>query len=117
VDSPGHVFLSDEELAFIGKILGACKLNIADVAIVNHATIPVLISELKKQLEPVILLLFGLDPTGIRLPVQFPQFKTQVYDGCNYLYVPSLPELDKDTEEGKLLKSKMWVCLRKLFEV
>ncbi len=117
VHSPNDLFLPERHLAFITKILEACKVNIGDVAIVNHASVPVVISELKKQVSPAVLVLFGIEPTGIKLPVSFPQFKPQAYDGCTYLYTPSLDALDLDTEEGKLLKSKLWLCLRKLFEV
>jgi hypothetical protein len=117
VNQENVTFLPDTHLNFISKILEACKMNIADVAIVNHLTKPVIITELKKQLEPTIVILFGTTPADIKLPIGFPQFKPQVYDGCTYLLSPSLDELNKDSEEGKILKSKLWVCLRKLFEV
>jgi hypothetical protein len=117
VNSPGVKFLGDHELAFLTKMLEACKLNIGDVAIVNQATNPVTIAALKQQLEPSTILLFGLEPTAIRLPINFPQFKMQDFDHCTYLYAPSLEELVQPTEEGKLLKSKLWVCLRALFEI
>ncbi|MES1221482.1 MAG: hypothetical protein ABUT20_38640, partial [Bacteroidota bacterium] len=113
-----HVaYITETHLNFISKILSACKMNIADVAIVNHFAKPVVIGELKKQLEPAVVLLFGPEPVQIKLPISFPQFKSQAYDGSTYLYSPSLNELAQDSEEGKLLKSKLWVCLRKIFEV
>ncbi|SRR5579871_3131228 len=111
------VFIADKHLLFITKMLEACKMNIADIAIVNHAAHPVLIHELKLQLHPQILILFGLESVDIKLPFNFPQFKLQAYDGCTYVCAPSLNELDGETHESKLLKSKLWVCLRQLFEV
>jgi hypothetical protein len=117
VNANDAVFLPEKHLALITKLLEACKMNIGDVAIVNHFSTPVIINDLKKQLTPETLVLFGVEPTLIKLPISFPQFKTQAYDGCTYLYSPSLTDLEQPTEEGKLLKSKLWVCLRKLFEV
>jgi hypothetical protein len=117
VNSPEAVFLPESHLAFITKMLEACKMNLGEVAIVNHASTPVIISELKKQTTPSILLLFGIEPTEIKLPISFPQFKMQAYDGCTYLYTPSLYEIDQNTEESRLLKSKLWLCLQKLFEI
>jgi hypothetical protein len=111
------VFIADKHLSFISKLLEACKMSIADIAIVNHAKTPVNVHLLKKQLEPRILILFGLESVDIKLPFNFPQFKTQIYDGCTYLCVPSLNEIDADTQESKLLKSKLWVCLRNLFDI
>src|SRR5688500_6616375 len=38
VNCPNDVFVPEADLQFLTKMLGACKLNMADVAIVNHAT-------------------------------------------------------------------------------
>ena len=117
VRSADTFFLPEQHLTFIAKMLEACKINIGDVAIVNHASSPVTVSELKQQLTPKIIILFGIEPIEIKLPVNFPQFRIQAYDDCNYLYSPALDILNQGTEEGKLLKSKLWVCLRTLFAV
>jgi hypothetical protein len=117
VNAPGNSFLPDEQLAFITKMLEACRMNMGDVAIVNQATMPVDIMFLKKQLSPAIVVLFGLEPVDIMLPINFPQFKIQAYDGSTYLSVPSLDQLGRPTDDGKLLKSKLWVCLQALFQI
>jgi len=117
VKSHSEVFVEERHLPFITKMLEACKMNVGDIALVNHAATPVIIQQLKKQLEPTKLILFGIQSVEIKLPFSFPPFKTQVYDGCTYLCVPSLQELDAEVPESKLLKSKLWVCLRKLFEI
>jgi len=49
--------------------------------------------------------------------MEFPVFKIQAYDQCTYLTAPSLEELVRPGDEGKLLKSKLWVCLKTLFEI
>jgi hypothetical protein len=117
VDSPGTPFLPDEQLTFLTKMLEACKLNIGDVAIVNQAGMPVKVSTLKARLSPSILLFFGPGPADIELPLHFPMFKIQAYDHCTYLSAPPLEEIGRSTEEGKLLKSKLWVCLKALFQL
>ncbi|MDP4258106.1 MAG: hypothetical protein Q8937_07710 [Bacteroidota bacterium] len=117
VDSPESPFLPDEQLTFLTKMLEACKLTIGDVAIVNLAGAPVKVSALKAQLSPTIILLFGPGPADIELPLHFPMFKMQAYDRCTYLSAPSLGEIGRPTEEGKLLKSKLWVCLKALFQL
>jgi len=117
VHSPGSAFLPDDQLAFLTKILEACRMNIGDVAIVNTATAPVTITGLKQQLRPAAILLFGLEPTSIRLPINFPAFRLQPYDDCTYLSVPSLDLLVQQSEESRLLKSKLWLCLKTLFNV
>ncbi len=115
--SDDAVFLSEMHLAFIIKLLDACKINVEDVAIVNKAREEINITALKKQLIPKKLILFGVEPTSLRLPIHFPLFKQQEFDGCIYLYVPPLEDLTIETNESKLLKSKLWVCLQNLFEL
>jgi len=111
------VFVTEAHLAWLIKLLDACKMNLEDVAILNNATEQIIITELKKQLNPKTLILFGVEPPAIRLPIHFPMFKLQEYGGCVYIYAPALEELNQDTNEGKILKSKLWVCLKKLFEL
>lgn len=115
VNSPNDVFVPEADLQFLTKMLGACKLNMADVAIVNHATAPVTIDKLKVQLQPKSLLLFGVEPADIQLPISFPSFKEQPYAGTTYLLTPSLGALNQETEDAKLLKRKLWDCLKRMF--
>jgi hypothetical protein len=92
-------------------------MNIGDVAIVNAATAPITIAELRQQLSPTAILLFGLEPVSIKLPINFPEFRLQPYDSCTYLSAPPLTKMVQQSEESKLLKSKLWVCLKTLFNV
>ena len=117
VDHPSEVFLPEKHFEFLSKILSACKLNIGDVAIVNEGYNFVNITTLKKELKPQYIILFGVEPTDLKLPLNFPHFKIQKYDEVEYLTVPALDALNSDTEEGKLLKTKLWVCLKTMFEV
>ena len=117
VHSPGTPFLPDNQLQFLTKILEACRMNIGDIAIVNAASAPVVITALRQQLSPTVVLLFGLEPVAIKLPINFPVFRLQPYDACTYLSAPALSLLVQNSEESKLLKSKLWICLKTLFNV
>jgi len=117
VHAPDAPFLPDDQLSVLTRMLEACRMNMGDVAIINHATAPVSIGALKQQLQPAFVLLFGPGPQAIGLPMDFPVFKIQPYDQCTYLTAPSLEELARPGDESKLLKSKLWVCLKTLFEI
>ena len=60
VKEPDAVYLNDDHLNFLTKILGACQLNMGDVAIVNTLQQPVKFSEIKKELDPEVGILFGV---------------------------------------------------------
>jgi hypothetical protein len=115
VHFPNEVFVPESDLQFLTKMLSACKLNLADVAIVNHATSEVAIDQLKEQLRPLHVLLFGVEPTAIQLPISFPAFKEQAYAGTTYLFAPGLSQLNQENEEAKVTKRKLWDCLKRMF--
>jgi len=117
VYSPYDAFLPDDQLMLLTKMLDACKLNLGDVAIINHATQAVEIDQLNAQLRPERTILFGVQPENIGLPLSFPPFKEQEYAGCTYLLATSLADMNQPTEEGKLLKGKLWGCLKKMFNI
>lgn len=114
VREPEHVFLSDTDLAFLTGILSACRLSMEEVALVNLNNHPELaVTTLIRDLKSRIVLSFDLEPASLGLPVNFPHYQLQPFSGTTYLYSPSLKMLEKD----KVEKSKLWVCLKRLFNL
>ena len=105
------VFLPDEQLNFLTNILKACKINLGDVAIINIYNKEANYQDLKKLVNQQKALLFSIQPKQIGLPVEFPPFQVQSFDGCQYLVSPSLHELENDLA----LKGKLWTSLQRLF--
>lgn len=107
------VFVPDNALQFFTTMLTACKLSLADVAIVNLAQHPASYKELINELKSKSALLFNIEPSAFGLPMNFPHFQSQSFAGCNFLYAPSLDDLEND----KVLKGKLWTSLKKLFNL
>jgi hypothetical protein len=107
-------FLPDNELAFLTNILSACKLSLADVAIINlHGKDETTCSDFIDQLQAQSVLLFGIEPLTIGLPMNFPLFQLQPFNKRIYLQAPAFSELEKD----KGLKMRLWNCLKTLFHL
>ena len=104
-------YLPDEELNFLTSILAACKLSMADIAIANTNRMNQEEVESLINAEGKTVLLFGLEPPAIGLPIQFPQFQLQPFNKRTYLHAPALSEMEKDKE----LKKQLWNSLKKLF--
>ena len=114
VSYPDAVHLPENDLGFLTGILGACKLSMADVAVLNLKNHPeVSFKELVTFFKSKIVLLFAVEPASFGLPMRFPHFQIQPFAGNSFLFSPSLKELEND----KVLKSKLWVCLKRLFNL
>ncbi|NCI47922.1 hypothetical protein [Sediminibacterium soli] len=117
VNEKEAAYLADDSLKFLTSILGACKLNLGDVAIVNYRATAVDYAQVKEQLAPRSLILFGVSAQALRLPFTIPDYQVQSYDQCQFLIVPPLEKMLGDSQEAKLEKSKLWLCLKKIFHL
>lgn len=114
VNNPDNPFLPDNELQFLTGILSACQLSLDDVALVNWNNNPGTTGkELTALFNSRVVLLFDTAPAALELPVHFPFYQIQPFAGTTYLSAPSLGKLEND----KLEKSKLWVCLKRLFNL
>lgn len=111
------VFLNDANLDFLTKILGACKLNMGDVAVINTARYLALFPEIKKELAPSTYILFGVKTTDIQLPFIIPDYQIQPYDQSKFLAAPAFDRFTGNHAEAKLEKTKLWVSLKTLFNI
>jgi hypothetical protein len=111
VNEPNAVFLKDDDLALLTGILSACKLSLADTAIVNVSHAPVDYKILQEQFKPSVFLIFGTDLKQLDLPLHFPQFQLQSYNGQKLLSAPSLSIMSIDVP----LKKQLWTILKQLF--
>lgn len=117
VNEPDAPIVSDSDLAFVINILKACNLSLRNIAIVNTNKQDVLYLTLKEQLDAETILLFNIEPSSIHLPFSIPHFQVHKYAGCTVLTAPLLSVLNQSTEEGRLLKSKLWASLKQLFNI
>jgi len=107
-------FLPNEQLNFLTSVLSACKLNLGDVAIFNIANVPsASYKDLQEKFKSSFTILLGLTPEEFEMPLSFPEFQVQAFNNCTFLHTPVLEVLETD----KVLKSKLWVCLKKMFGV
>ncbi len=115
VNDPTALHLNQEDLDFLGKVLAAVKLSLADVAIVNSATQQLEYFSLQEQLPAVVALYFGLQPVDIGAPIKFPQFQVQKWNHCTFLYAPAFEEMGPLASNAVALKKELWAALQKIF--
>jgi hypothetical protein len=106
--------LPDQSLQFLITILKACRLTLADVAIVATGDKKDLdYKTYTSHFESREVLLFNLAPVDFGLPFHFPEFQIQRFDNRTYLSAPALPVIEKDVET----KKQLWMALKNLFSL
>lgn len=111
------VHLSDEKLELITKLLSACKLTLADVAIINNFNKSIVFKQIQEQLKPNYILLFGINEKQFELPLIFPEYRIQMHNNCQMLIASDLDKMIGNTDEVRMEKSKLWLSLKQMFGV
>jgi hypothetical protein len=114
VQSEDTLYLPDDQLNFLLGILSACSLTMEDVAILNiKKNSSVTYKSVTDELQSEKLLLFGIQPNQIELPVNFPPYQIQQFNNQVYLTAPQL----SDFHDNKAEKTKLWNCLQQIFNI
>jgi hypothetical protein len=108
-----NVHIGESDLILLTKMLNACKLTIEDVSILNMAKFQLNLSEIVEKLSPKMVLLFGVSPTEIDMPIMFPEYHVQNYNNMQFLLSAKLNIIANDT----VLKTNLWNSLKKMFEI
>ncbi len=107
-------YLNDKIFTFLTGILGACKLSMADIALINISSQNnSSYSSINSVTKPEKAILFDVSPQEIALPLQFPRFQIQGFNNVMYLSAPGLPAIEAD----KAIKTQLWVSLKQLFQL
>ena len=114
VHDESSIYLADDALQFLLGILTACKLSMADIALINVSkNKQVSYNTITEQLKAEKIIMFGLTAENLSLPLQFPHYQVQHYNNQVYLSAASLTDLQKDKDE----KMKLWNCLKNIFSI
>jgi len=104
--------LPSPQLSLLEAILNACKLKPTEVMIYSkNDTHTTSLNRLLEKHQPQKIILFGVDPAEIGLPIHFPVFQIQQYQQAQYLHAPTFTELEND----KQLKIQLWQKLKQMF--
>jgi len=111
INDPSFKFLPDDEMELLTNLITACKLSMADIALVNFNLDRHNYHQFNSQFEPQKILVFGVTTAELELPFEIPYFQIQPFQKQFYLTAPSL----KDFLNNTALKKELWKSLQKLF--
>lgn len=104
-------FLPDEQMDLLSNLITACKLTMADIALVNYYNCSFNYLQLSGYFQSKKILMFGIETSALQLPFTIPHFQIQHFQEQSYITAPSFNHF----LNNKDLKKELWVCLQKLF--
>lgn len=114
IENNETVHLPDDQLNFLLGILSACKLTMEDVAIINITKNKAInFKAIALELKAEKIILFGVTPAQIDLPLEFPLYQIQQYNKQTYISAATLIDIEND----KVEKTKLWNCLKQVFAI
>ena len=111
------VHLNETDLGLLSSILNACKLTLADVALVNIANQPLSLQDLLETLPSVLVISFDISSTHLKIKLPSTLYKPIVLGETHLLFSNSLASMQGPAQNAKLEKSKLWSCLKILFKL
>ncbi|MGE5107281.1 MAG: hypothetical protein ACM3H8_07040 [Sphingobacteriales bacterium] len=106
-------FLNEISFRFLLNILTACKLNMADVALINKTNLKIPLIQAINELTVKTILIFGIESREMNLPIDFPHYQVQKHGNLSYLTSDDFETLEADKQR----KGKLWLCLKKIFDL
>lgn len=115
VEDAEAVHVNDQDLNFLIGILTACKLTIADIALLNMTNHQKNYFEAAIQhFNPDTIILFNIESKKSNsLDIVGNKYQTEKKNGIQILSASSLHQISNNIEE----KKKLWNCLKNLFNV
>ena len=111
------VHLNETDLSLLSSILNACKLTLADIALVNIATQPLSMHEILITLPSNLVLVFDLSAVQLKIKLPTTLYKPIVLGETQILFSNSLRSMQGADQNAKLEKSKLWNALKVLFKL
>jgi hypothetical protein len=109
-------YIGDDSLQLLVNMLSALQLSLQDVAVINISVTPFTYKEIGEQFGARVCLMFGVSTQSIELPFQMPDYKVQAFSDCKFLCSASLDKMKGNSKEAKVEKTKLWMCLKSIFE-
>jgi hypothetical protein len=113
VQEASVIYLTDAQMDFLIKVIAACQLSLDDCAVVNLAHQPADYLTLETQLNASVVLMLGVSPQQVNLPLAFPAYQVQAYRNARYVHSEPVNVLMASIEE----KRKFWGTLKMVFNL
>lgn len=111
------VYLNENDLTLLSSILSACKLTLADVALINIAQQKLSLHEILNVLPSKLVMIFDVSSTTLKIKLPTTLYKSIQLGDTYLLFSNSLSLMQGGDSSAKIEKGKLWTILKQLFQL
>ena len=117
VNDPNSVYLNEADFILLTSILNACRLTIADIALVNIGNQETSLHQILETLPSKIIMCFDVESTHLKIKLPNTLYKVNTLGESSLFFSKALSSMQGTGQDAKKEKSSLWLFLKKLFEL
>ena len=115
VNDPNSVYLNETDFILLTSILNACKLTIADIALVNIGNQETSLHQILESLPSKIIMCFDVESSELKIKLPNTPYKVNELGESVLFFSKALSTMQGTGVEAKQEKGTLWILLKKLF--
>jgi hypothetical protein len=117
VNDPASVYLNESDFILLTSILNACRLTIADIALINLGNQKASLHEMLTKLPSLLVIVFELDSKALKIKLPSTLYKVTPLGETNLLFSAALSTMQGSSTDAKKEKGKLWTVLKQIFQL
>ena len=117
VNDPESVYLNETDFILLTSILNACRLTIADIALINVGNQKASLHEMLTKLPSLLVIAFDLDAKALKIKLPSTLYKVTPLGEANLLFSAALSTMQGSSADAKKEKGKLWTVLKQIFQL
>jgi len=117
VNDPASVYLNESDFILLTSILNACRLTIADIALINIGNQKASLHEMLTKLPSLLVIAFDIDAKALKIKLPTTLYKTTPLGETNLLFSAALSTMQGTSADAKKEKGKLWTVLKQIFQL
>jgi hypothetical protein len=111
------VHLNERDFDLLTSILNACKLTIADIALINLANKNFSLHQILTQVPSEFVLVFDINATQLKIKLPTKLYAPILLGETQLLFSNNLIQMQGMDQDSKIEKTKLWSALKLLFKL
>ena len=111
------VHLNERAFDLLTSILNACKLTIADIALINLANKNFSLHQILTQVPSELVMVFDINPTQLKIKLPTKLYTPISLGETQLLFSNNLAQMQGIDHASKIEKTKLWSALKIIFKL